>query len=104
MSLILRRLLPALCLSATVAATATPPSAPKAPTHPALDPRAAVPPAVHRSAFDTYQPQRDTATASWKASNDTVGRIGGWRTYAREAQSATAPASAPSPMPTGQPH
>lgn len=49
-----------------------------------------------RSAFEGYQPFADAAVAPWRESNDTVGRIGGWRAYAREAQG-EAPASAPSP-------
>lgn len=43
-------------------------------------------PAAWRSAFEGYQPFADAPIASWRESNDTVGRIGGWRAYAREAQ------------------
>ena len=38
-----------------------------------------------RSALEGYRPFADEQPAPWRASNDTVGRIGGWRAYAREA-------------------
>ena len=38
------------------------------------------------SAFEGYQPFAQAPLAPWRDSNDTVGRIGGWRAYAREAQ------------------
>lgn len=91
-----RRLLPALCLATALPAAANPPVA--APSTSANDPAAAhtpVPLAVHRSAFEGYRRHADAAPAPWKHSNETVGRIGGWRTYAREAQPAATPASAP---------
>ncbi|MDO8279459.1 MAG: hypothetical protein Q8K31_02535 [Burkholderiaceae bacterium] len=59
---------------------------------------AAPPPAAtaahgYRSAFNGYQRFDDEAVQSWKDSNATVERIGGWRAYARQVQ---APAPAPS--------
>jgi hypothetical protein len=95
-----RRLLPVLCLAAAWPAAASPPSAPPSPppATPAGDPATAhapVPPVVHRSVFDGYRPHADVVPAPWQRSNETVGRIGGWRTYAREAQPAATPASAP---------
>ncbi len=65
-----------------------------------LDAKAAVPPVLHRSPLRAYRPAGDTAVGSWKEANDTVTRIGGWRTYLREAArpdppAAAAPASAP---------
>lgn len=39
----------------------------------------------YRSVFDGYQPFTDEKMRSWKESNDTVGKIGGWRSYAKEA-------------------
>ena len=69
------------------------------------------------SAFDGYRPYADQPVAPWARSNATVGRIGGWRAYAREASGeAEAPtaqppaAAASAPMPRGaasspgQPH
>ncbi|MDP3136422.1 MAG: hypothetical protein Q8N17_08845 [Burkholderiaceae bacterium] len=44
------------------------------------------------SAFEGYQRFDDEPVRSWKDSNATVERIGGWRAYARQAQ---APASQP---------
>ena len=43
--------------------------------------------APFRSAFEGYQAWADDPVSSWKASNDTVARIGGWREYAKQAQS-----------------
>lgn len=55
---------------------------------------------AYRSTFEGYQPFSDEKVGSWRESNDTVGRIGGWRAYAKEArqqpeQSGTAPTAAP---------
>ncbi len=50
-----------------------------------------------QSALDGYQPYTDEKTVPWKEANDSVGRIGGWRAYAREAQQAQPPGA------TGQP-
>lgn len=38
------------------------------------------------SAFREYRPFTDSPPSDWRGANDTVGRIGGWRAYAREAQ------------------
>lgn len=54
-----------------------------------LDPRAAAPAVTHRSAFADYKPQTEQAVGDWREANDTVGRVGGWRAYARESQGAT---------------
>jgi hypothetical protein len=61
------------------------------------DPMAAVPAVKHRSAFATYRRPADAPVGSWLEANRTVNRIGGWRTYAREAADSEAPASAPAP-------
>ena len=44
---------------------------------------------AYRSAFAGYRRYSDQPVASWTASNDVVGRVGGWQAYAREAQAAT---------------
>ena len=49
---------------------------------------------VYRSAFEGYPPYNDEKIAPWKESNDTVGKIGGWRAYAKEAQEPQAPGAA----------
>jgi len=60
-----------------------------------LDPASAVAPTAHDSAFITYRRHVDTSPRDWKAVNDHVGRLGGWRAYAREAaEPAPAPAAA----------
>lgn len=51
----------------------------------ASDPKAAVPPLVYRSAFRSYRPNAEAEVGNWKEANDKVGRIGGWRVYAKEA-------------------
>ena len=49
-----------------------------------------VSPLNYRSAFEGYKPYTDDKLLSWKDANDTTGRIGGWRAYAREASEAAA--------------
>ncbi len=56
-----------------------------APVHPA-SPAAPASFLTYRSAFEGYKPYTDDRILDWKAVNDTTGRIGGWRAYAREAQ------------------
>lgn len=61
-----------------------------------------------RSAFESYQPFTDQEVAPWKRSNDTVGEIGGWRAYAREAAApevggaGAPPAAAPAAPPASK--
>ena len=43
---------------------------------------------TYESAFDGYRPYSDETVAPWARTNDTVGRIGGWKAYAREALAA----------------
>lgn len=64
------------------------------------DPAASVPAAAYRSVFADFRPMGETKVGDWRAANDEVGRIGGWRAYAREAQ---APESAPA-APAMAPH
>jgi hypothetical protein len=58
----------------------------------AAKPKAPV--ATYRSAFDGYRGFADAKPVPWREANDNVGRIGGWRAYAREAAQANAPSSA----------
>ena len=44
-----------------------------------------------RSAFDGYRAYNDEEVSNWKAANENVARIGGWREYARQAQSEETP-------------
>jgi hypothetical protein len=107
-------------LSAALAAHAQQASAPARPASAAAAPvpGAAAGDVSYRSAFEGYQAFADEKPGSWREANDNVGRIGGWREYAREAQGgapspaaqpperpASAPAAAPASPATGQnPH
>ena len=51
---------------------------------PAMPPAAM--PVPYKSAFDGYQAYSDDQISNWKAANDEVARIGGWREYAKQAQ------------------
>lgn len=44
------------------------------------------PPTPYATAFKDYKPYTDEPVTSWKAANDEVARIGGWREYAKQAQ------------------
>lgn len=46
-------------------------------------PRLSVP--EYRSPLSNYKPYEEGDSPGWKALNDRVGEIGGWRSYAREA-------------------
>ena len=59
-----------------------------------LDPRATVPPLVYRSVLQDYRPHAEAEVGKWLDTNDRVGRIGGWRAYARQAAAPDKPASA----------
>ena len=60
-----------------------------------LDAKASVPALHYRSSLSRYRSFSDDKPLSWREANDAVGRIGGWRTYAREArQPEAAPAGA----------
>ena len=48
-----------------------------------LDANAAVPAQDYRSPLKDYRAQADEPLQDWRAANDLVGRIGGWRTYTR---------------------
>lgn len=44
------------------------------------------PTVAYSSVFDNYTPFEDTPEISWREANDLVGKIGGWRAYARQVQ------------------
>ncbi|MEO8103593.1 MAG: hypothetical protein ABI790_13785 [Betaproteobacteria bacterium] len=56
---------------------------------------AAVPLATYRSPFHDYRGLGEDKLIPWKQANDEVGRIGGWRVYAREANAVTPPTASP---------
>ena len=82
----------ALVAAAAHAQTAAPPPSPPSVADPA-NPQAQVPRALHAAAFAGYRRHADAAPIAWKEANDTVTRIGGWRTYAREAAAPSLPAA-----------
>lgn len=41
---------------------------------------------VGPSVFDDYKPYTDEPPGNWKAANNNVAQIGGWREYAKQAQ------------------
>lgn len=95
----------ALGLAGVASATLLPPAAAHPASHSAqtgdraasapkvLDAQAPVPPLVYRSALGSYRPYADTTPSPWVESNERVGRVGGWRAYAKEAQQSDAPAA-----------
>lgn len=91
------RYLAALGALAVLAATAQPtsptPRQSPAPAASVTSTRADTTP--YRSALENYQPYADEKVRPWKEANDAVRAIGGWRTYAKEAneQSGKTPAS-----------
>lgn len=88
----------ALALSAAVQAQNTagaPKPAVQAQRADAADAKGAVPPVVYRSPMQGYRPYADTEPASWVDTNNNVGRIGGWRVYAKEARQPDDAPSAP---------
>lgn len=60
-----------------------------------LDAQARVPAVTHQSPLANYRRLGDDTRVSWREANETVNRIGGWRTYTREAQQPDPAASAP---------
>lgn len=93
--------LPLLLLAALTTAYAQPPSPPAARSvrPDPLDPQASVPALRYASPLAAYRRVGEDSPVPWREANDVVTRIGGWRTYLREAQRATpvAPASPASP-------
>lgn len=83
-------------LAAVALIFALPAAAQRLPARPdPADPKAATAPLVYRSALGDYRKAAaESPPTAWRAANDTVERIGGWRAYAREA--AAAPAAAAS--------
>ncbi len=43
-----------------------------------------VTPSGFQSAFEGYKPYTEENAGKWVQANETVGKIGGWRTYAKE--------------------
>jgi hypothetical protein len=98
-----RLLAVALVLAGPAAPVVAQPARP-APTPPAsADPtraQAPVPALAYRSALQNYRPWREQAPGDWRALNDEVTRIGGWRSYLREVHQAPATPADATPKPT----
>ena len=60
-------------------------------------------PAPYRSAMEGYKPYTDEKIVDWKQANDSTGKIGGWREYAKEAQQPDAADASAKPAPDGKP-
>ena len=77
-------------MAITVAAAQIPAAAPR--PDPA-DAKATVPPTVYASPFGAYRLLGDASVKPWKDTNDTVGKIGGWKMYSREGRPSEEPAT-----------
>lgn len=53
----------------------------------------------YRSAFEGYRAFNEQPVHPWRESNDVVGRIGGWQSYAREGQGGPVAGSTPATLP-----
>jgi hypothetical protein len=68
-------------------------------------PQSARLPLGFKSTFDHYKPYSEEKPGGWRAANDEVGRIGGWRVYLKEANEPDGKhESAPQPAPSSNPH
>ena len=59
------------------------------------DPRAPVPPLQYQSPLAGYRAHAEQDIGSWRAANERVGQVGGWKAYAREAAQSTPADAAP---------
>ena len=66
------------------------------------DEKNTVPPVLFVSPFRDYKPLGEDKQIPWKAANDEVSRIGGWRAYAKQAQDAAAGVSPAAPATPAQ--
>jgi hypothetical protein len=55
---------------------------------------------VYHSVFEGYQAMTEPQMTPWRAANDTVRDVGGWRAYAKEAAAANAATTTPAPQPS----
>ena len=92
-----------LCIASATLPIAAQQSTPN-PENP-LSPAASVPAVTYQSPFADYRPMVDQKIGNWKDANDNVNRVGGWRTYLKEAQEPDAPMQKQTPqssVPTAQ--
>lgn len=69
----------------------TPPATAAATAASAPVERAQAVPGAYRSALEGYQPYSEDKMVPWREANDTVGKVGGWRAYAKEAAEGQGP-------------
>jgi len=85
------------CLCALLAAAAPPLALSQSQRTPdPADAQARVAPLRHRSSLSSHRPTAQAAPTEpgdWRAANDRVHTLGGWRAYAKEAQAPAAPAA-----------
>jgi len=55
---------------------------------------------AYQSVFEGYQTISEPKLTPWRAANETVRDVGGWRAYAKEAAAANAAASLLAPQPS----
>ena len=101
-------MLPLIALAGIQLAWAEPPPAAPAQRPDPSEAGVAVPAVVYQSAFGDYKRLGVDKAIPWKAANDEVAQIGGWRAYAKEARGTGAPAESPVAAPataasTGKP-
>ncbi|CAN5896997.1 hypothetical protein BH11PSE8_BH11PSE8_12550 [soil metagenome] len=85
--------------AASSSATAPKAAASSAPSTSAAP--ASASPMAYRSVFEGYKGLAEQPLQPWRESNDTVRRIGGWMSYAREGQGGPVAASDPASGSTG---
>lgn len=68
----------------------------QAPANP-MDATVTVPSDGYHSSFTGYRSLIEPTVGDWREANDTVGRIGGWKTYAKEARNPETPAEVTTP-------
>jgi hypothetical protein len=90
--------IPSALLFAAVLSAAAPGAAQPRPDP--LNAAAPVPALKFSSSLAGYRPLGDDTSVPWKEANDTTARIGGWRSYAREARAPAPAASASAPPPS----
>ena len=82
---------PLLALSLALLASTVAAQSPAESTNSNVAPVMAATTLQYKSAISTYQPYIDQPVQSWRDANDRVGRIGGWRAYAKESSEPQSP-------------
>ena len=94
-------MLPFIAFAGIQLARAEPPPAAQAQRPDPSEAGFVVPAVVYQSAFSDYKRLGADKAIPWKAANDEVANIGGWRAYAKEARGAAAPANSAVQAPAG---